>query len=767
MIASSSLSSSPRRSMEGGGGEEKKEMTTSMDDDDDDQAIGTEDDDEEEEEESEMRGIHARHHIPPNTICMSIPRRCLITVEMGQATSIGQAIYQSDLDLDAPKHIYLMIYILWDMKVQGSLSFFAPYYATLPKTLHNMPIFWTQTELDELQGSYLLHQIADRNHAIAEDYHTICSVAPSLQSICTLEEFKWARMCVCSRNFGLQIDGHRTSALVPHADMLNHYRPRETKWTFDEEMNAFTITTLQHIAANAQVYDSYGQKCNHRFLLNYGFAVEENRELDGFCPNEVPLELLVNVNDVNYQEKMEFWTRGEVGYHSHHNQHQHSQHHPPPPPTPSLSSSSLSSSYSMAAALAHSGMLPNPLLTTQQQQQQQQTQQQQQSTLSRPSEQHPQVPQPPPRIRNGHGGGGGGGGAHTGRPTGRKFSSSSSSSSKVSASSVHHLHFLHQQEQQEQQQKPQQGPLTTSVAATTQQQQQQQQSPSTLKRVRVCVSNNENTRLLFSFLRALACNEAELRAIRTPLSSAASLAFQHHQQQQQQQQQQHQSNNNNDSGNPNNGPSNEAMSSSSSTSRASSLFGFPTSTAPPQQQQQQQQHHHAYPHHPFLYHHHQQQQNIQYQYSHVLTGIPSPSSSSSSSSSSFFRSCRDIRHPISLRNERAALQLLLDLIGQHLARYPTTLSQDVMDLNNEQEYPRFSNRRHAKIQVKGGKGSFASFFILGQDWITCLVSDGRRFGHFGTFLDQRRTRTTRTRTTRLDNTTTTATRWIIIPILLE
>ena len=35
------------------------------------------------------------------------------------------------------------------------------------------------------------------------------------------------------------------------------------------------------------MYDSYGQKCNHRFLLNYGFAIEHNREADGFCPNEV------------------------------------------------------------------------------------------------------------------------------------------------------------------------------------------------------------------------------------------------------------------------------------------------------------------------------------------------------------------------------------------------------------------------------------------------------------------------------------------------
>ena len=35
--------------------------------------------------------------------------------------------------------------------------------------------------------------------------------------------------------------------------MLNHYRPRETKWTFDHARQAFTITTLQAIPSGAQV----------------------------------------------------------------------------------------------------------------------------------------------------------------------------------------------------------------------------------------------------------------------------------------------------------------------------------------------------------------------------------------------------------------------------------------------------------------------------------------------------------------------------------
>ena len=178
-----------------------------------------------------------------------------------------------------------MLFMLIDRKDPD--SFFKPYYDILPPTLHNMPIFWSTDELAWLRGSYLLSQIDERNVAIARDYQKICDLVPSFVGICNLEEFKWARMCVCSRNFGMIINDVRTAALVPYADMLNHYRPRETKWQFEDSSQSFTVVSLQSIAVGAQVYDSYGQKCNHRFLLNYGFSVESNIETDGFCPNEV------------------------------------------------------------------------------------------------------------------------------------------------------------------------------------------------------------------------------------------------------------------------------------------------------------------------------------------------------------------------------------------------------------------------------------------------------------------------------------------------
>jgi len=211
---------------------------------------------------------------------------------------------------------------------------------------------------------------------------------------------------------------------------------------------------LQPIQAGSQVYDSYGQKCNHRFLLNYGFAVEDNRELDGFCPNEVPLELNLSLDDPLYQHKLDFWMRGEIN---------------------------LAASSSLANNKSH------------------------------------------------------------------------------------------------------------NVQA---------------KRVRVCVSNNENTRLLFSLLRTINCSSEEFRAITSPVASdVRSLFVAEHR----------------------------------------------------------------------------------------------------SSLTSYYRSCRDIRHPLSLRNERMTMMNLLQIISIALGKYPTSLAVDKADLLDERRYPPFSNQRHAKIQVRGEK----------------------------------------------------------------
>ena len=503
-----------------------------------------------------MRGVHAKSDLVPNTVCMTIPLRCLITVEMGQATEIGRIIAASDLDLDAPKHIYLMIYILWDRNVNGRHSFFDPYYQILPQTLHNMPIFWSDSELAELNGSYITQQIMDRNQAIVDDYNAICAIAPQMRTLATLQEFKWARMCVCSRNFGLCINNVRTSALVPHADMLNHYRPRETKWTYEESIQAFTITTLQHIRSGCEVLDSYGQKCNHRFLLNYGFAVEDNREMDGFCPNEVPIELSIFPNDPIFDEKIDFWIRSGTSTHS--------------------SSSNNNSNYHAIQYATHPSAAPNNNNTNQ--------------TLT---------------------------------PASRE-----------------------------------------------------QVCASTLKRIRICVTNNDNTRLLFSLLRIITATAEEFRTGVLGTTSVIGSGMHHD---------------------------------TTATATADSVIRSQPEPDPTNMLASRQ----------YLSNHYQLYPLPQQQPPHqsaaatinnihrsgIVAATVTTLTKAAPVTTRYHRSFRDVRHPINLRNERESMKLLRSIVQRLLVQYPTTLQQDIdaLHVSNLHEYPKFSNRRHAKIQIKGEK----------------------------------------------------------------
>jgi hypothetical protein len=148
--------------------------------------------------EPEVRGVHAKVPLHAGDRVMFIPLHCLITVEMGKATSIGQKLVDLDVEFAAPKHIFLMLFLLTDMANHPkATSFFQCYYDSLPSTLSNMPIFWSKDELKMLQGSSILTQIEDRKAAIARDYDTICAIEPSFPTICSLDRFKWARMIVC------------------------------------------------------------------------------------------------------------------------------------------------------------------------------------------------------------------------------------------------------------------------------------------------------------------------------------------------------------------------------------------------------------------------------------------------------------------------------------------------------------------------------------------------------------------------------------------
>ncbi|CAD8159503.1 unnamed protein product [Paramecium pentaurelia] len=273
----------------------------------------------------DYRGVNARKAISSKEVILFVPRSHMITLEMAKETPVAKKIIQYRLDLLSPKHSFLSTFLLQEKKKQD--SFWKPYLDVLPKSYSNFPIFFNDNDLDWLKGSPFLKQVKDKITDLKKDYCDICQVAPEfLQN--SFDEFCWARMTASSRIFGINIKGVKTDAFVPLADMLNHKRPKLTSWCYSDERQGFIIETDENIEKGQMIFDSYGSKCNSRFLLNYGFVVDDNNanevnvivEPDGPIPLiqlkeglirdilQFPksFRLVIDPDDVNFSDFMSF-----------------------------------------------------------------------------------------------------------------------------------------------------------------------------------------------------------------------------------------------------------------------------------------------------------------------------------------------------------------------------------------------------------------------------------------------------------------------------
>lgn len=230
---------------------------------------------------SAISGVYLRSSVSPGVPLLRVPLSHIMTSETAFASDIGQAIIRAEQRgglMLRSKHSFLAAFLLVE-RVKGEASFWWPYIQCLPTAYDHVPIHYSDSDLALLQGSMVLSKIADRRDSLRAEFVELQRhLGADLFGRFSLEEFVWARNVVVTRIFGMVVGGKKTDGLVPMADLLNHRRPRETKWTFDDASGAFTVTSLRALQGGCQVHDSYGRKCNSRFFVNYGFALEENAD---------------------------------------------------------------------------------------------------------------------------------------------------------------------------------------------------------------------------------------------------------------------------------------------------------------------------------------------------------------------------------------------------------------------------------------------------------------------------------------------------------
>jgi len=91
--------------------------------------------------------------------------------------------------------------------------------------------------------------------------------------------------------------------------MFNTETPKNCLWYYEDSRNGFVLEAYKDINEGEQLFDSYGQKCNYRFFLNYAFI---NLNKNGENPkNEFPLEVGLDADDEEYDVKKEVFLDGK------------------------------------------------------------------------------------------------------------------------------------------------------------------------------------------------------------------------------------------------------------------------------------------------------------------------------------------------------------------------------------------------------------------------------------------------------------------------
>jgi hypothetical protein len=74
--------------------------------------------------------------------------------------------------------------------------------------------------------------------------------------------------------------------------MFNHARPFHADWTYSDERGGFIMTAGVDITKDQEIFNSYGEKNSHDFLLHYGFIYMNDK---GINPkDEYPFFLQLN-----------------------------------------------------------------------------------------------------------------------------------------------------------------------------------------------------------------------------------------------------------------------------------------------------------------------------------------------------------------------------------------------------------------------------------------------------------------------------------------
>lgn len=213
--------------------------------------------------------------VPAEEFALRVPEHLLMTPSAAERSDMGEYVTLHGLRGD----VLLSAFVLFEMR-KGAASFWAPFLRMLPEVPETV-CNWGDACRAQLSDGDLVARADSRDRWVADLHERYFATLLSARyedvfppAFYSAERFRFAWHVVQSRAFGRKL---KETALVPFADCLNHggdvacsYRLRD---------GAFELYPTQDgvYVGGTELLNTYGPAPNSKLLLDYGFALLDNR----------------------------------------------------------------------------------------------------------------------------------------------------------------------------------------------------------------------------------------------------------------------------------------------------------------------------------------------------------------------------------------------------------------------------------------------------------------------------------------------------------
>ncbi|KAM0421535.1 hypothetical protein ACHAPT_010709 [Fusarium lateritium] len=271
------------------------------------------------------RGIIALQDIPAETTLFTIPRKGIINVETSELPKKLPDVFDLDKPMNDDEHEAprldswsSLILIMMYEYLQGEKSPWKPYFDVLPSTF-DTPMFWSESELDQLQASHMRHKIgkADAENMFRKTLlpiirnHSSVFGAENRSDDDFIEIAHRMGSTIMAYAFDLENDEDEEEneadgwvedresksmmGMVPMADILN--ADAEFNAHVNHEEESLTVTSLRPIKAGEEILNYYGPHPNSELLRRYGYVTERHSRYDVV---EIPWDVVESVMRLNF-----------------------------------------------------------------------------------------------------------------------------------------------------------------------------------------------------------------------------------------------------------------------------------------------------------------------------------------------------------------------------------------------------------------------------------------------------------------------------------